>query len=340
MNFLWLFMLVASTSWALAGLLRRYALAKSLMDVPNERSSHSVPTPRGGGVSIVVTFLTGLLYLLGSALLDARAFIALFVAGLVVAIIGFVDDHEHIAARWRLMGHFVASGWIVFWLGGLPSLNLFGITIDLGLTGYVLAIVALVWLLNLYNFMDGIDGLAAIEALSSSLLAGFIFFFLFDNQELFYLHLLMAAAVVGFLIWNLPPAKIFMGDAGSGFLGMVLGAIALYSAHIEANMLWVWLILLGVFITDATHTLFRRLLRGDKIYQAHRSHAYQYASRKYESHLLVTSSVMFINLLWLAPWSVAVALGAVDGVLGLICAYAPLLWLAWYFKAGEFERRS
>jgi Fuc2NAc and GlcNAc transferase len=121
---------------------------------------------------------------------------------------------------------------------------------------------------------------------------------------------------------------------------MMLGGLALYSTHIELVMLWVWLILLGIFIVDATFTLLRRLLRGEKVYEAHRSHSYQYASRRYGSHLSVTLSVMFINLFWLTPWSLAVALGAVGGAVGLMIAYMPLLWLAWYFHAGESEQLS
>ena len=338
MNLLLLLLLVGSVSWALTGLLRRYALARSLMDVPNERSSHSIPTPRGGGISIVVTFLLGLVFLWVMSLLNNATFVGLSGAGLVIAVIGFIDDHGHIAARWRLLGHFSAAIWLVFWLGGLPLLILFGFSVDPGWAGHVLVVVALVWLLNLYNFMDGIDGIAAIEALSSTLVAGLLFLFVFNNQDKASLNLLMFAAVTGFLVWNFPPAKIFMGDAGSGFLGLMLGALALYSAHIEAVMLWVWLILLGIFIVDATFTLLRRLLRGEKVYEAHRSHAYQYASRQYGSHLTVTLSVLFINLFWLAPWSVAVALGAIGGALGLIIAYLPLLWLAWCFHAGEIER--
>jgi len=337
MNLFWLLLLAVVSSWALTGLLRRYALAKSLMDIPNARSSHSVPTPRGGGISIVITFLLGIVYLWANSFLDTKAFISLFGAGLVVAIIGFIDDHNHIAARWRLLGHFFVAAWLIFWLGGFPPFSLFGISVDLGLIGHILAVVALVWLLNLYNFMDGVDGIAGIEGLSSTLVAGLLFFFVFDNSEMFFLHLLMTAAIMGFLFWNLPPAKIFMGDAGSGFMGLMLGAIALYSAYTTPQMLWVWIILLGVFVVDASYTLFRRLLRGDKIYQAHRSHAYQYVSRKYNSHLLVTLSVLSINLFWLAPWSIAVALGGVDGTLGLLLAYIPLICLAWYFHAGELK---
>lgn len=340
MNLLWLFFLVAGTSWILTGWLHRYALAKSLVDVPNDRSSHSSPTPRGGGLSIVVTFLVGLVFLWALSLLGSEIFVGLSGAGLLIAAIGFIDDHGHVAARWRLLGHFLASIWLVFWLGGLPPLLLFDFSVDLGWLGHVLIIVALVWLLNLYNFMDGIDGIAGIEALSSTLVAGLLFLFIFDDQAIASLNLLMFAAVTGFLIWNFPPAKIFMGDAGSGFLGLMLGAIALYSIHVEVGMLWVWLILLGVFIVDATFTLLRRLLRGEKIYEAHRSHAYQYASRKYDSHRIVTVSVLLINLFWLAPWSVVVAIGVIDGVSGLIIAYVPLLYLAWYFHAGELAPYS
>jgi len=338
MKLLLMFLLVTSTSWALTGLIRRYALANSLMDVPNERSSHSIPTPRGGGVSIVIIFLLGLAILWLTSLLDNDPFLALMGAGLLVAIIGFMDDHGHIAARWRLLAHFCAAAWLLFWLGGLPPLSLFGVTFDLGWAGHLLSSVAVVWLLNLYNFMDGIDGIAGVEAFSTTLVASLIFLFVLDHQGMASLHMLMAAAVAGFLVLNFPPAKIFMGDAGSGFLGLMLGALVLYSAHIAPQMLWAWLILLGVFIVDATYTLVRRLLRGDKVYEAHRSHAYQYASRKYGSHLSVTLAVLVINLFWLAPWSLAVVFGVVDGAVALLTAYVPLLWLAWYFHAGELEQ--
>lgn len=338
MNLLWLLLLTGCASWAFTALLRRYALAKNLLDVPNNRSSHSIPTPRGGGLSIVVTFLIGLSYLWFVSLVDNIVFIGLCGAGLMVSVIGFIDDHGHVAAYWRLLSHFFAAGWLVFWLGGLPQFTLFGISVDLGWAGHVLAVIALVWLLNLYNFMDGIDGIAGIEAMSSTLVVALLFVFVFDNQETVALNLLMFAAVSGFFVWNFPSAKIFMGDAGSGFLGLIIAALALYGMHIEVAALWIWLILLGVFIVDGTYTLVRRLLRGDRVYEAHSSHAYQYASRKYGSHLPVTLAVLAINLCWLTPWAVVVSMEVVDGTLGLVMAYVPLVWLAWYFKAGEMEK--
>ncbi|EJM70713.1 UDP-N-acetylmuramyl pentapeptide phosphotransferase/UDP-N-acetylglucosamine-1-phosphate transferase [Pseudomonas sp. GM50] len=332
----WLLLAVLAVSWVLTLVLRRYALAKSLMDIPNERSSHSVPTPRGGGVAIVVAFLLALPVFTGLGLLSTAALYGLFGSGLLVAIIGFADDHGHIAARWRLLGHFIAAAWALFWLNGLPPIELFGITIDLGWFGNILALVYLVWMLNLYNFMDGIDGLASAEAISVCLGMCLVYWFS-GNLELIWAPLILAAAVSGFLWWNFPPARIFMGDAGSGFLGIVLAFLSVQAVWAAPQLLWSWLILLGVFIVDATWTLIRRLLRGEKVYEAHRSHAYQYASRCYGSHQAVTLSVVTINILWLTPISITVGLRSLDGVSGVLLGVVPLIWLAYKFNAGEAE---
>lgn len=154
---------------------------------------------------------------------------------------------------------------------------------------------------------------------------------------LIWVPLLLSMAVLGFLYWNFPPARIFMGDAGSGFLGLILGALSLAAAWQDANLLWVWLILLGVFIVDATFTLSRRLMRGDKVYEAHRSHAYQFASRKVGGHLPVTLSVLVINLFWLTPIAIGVGVLGLNGLLGLVIAYVPLMLLAVKYNAGELE---
>ncbi|MCF8976462.1 glycosyl transferase, partial [Pseudomonas edaphica] len=137
--------------------------------------------------------------------------------------------------------------------------------------------------------------------------------------------------------WNFPKARIFMGDAGSGFLGITLGVLSLQAAWVSPQLLWSWLILLGVFITDATWTLLRRLLRGDKVYEAHRSHAYQFASRQFGKHAPVTLVVAAINIGWLLPMALLVGNGTVDGFLGLLVAYLPLIALAVKFRAGEKE---
>ncbi|MCO6055383.1 glycosyltransferase family 4 protein [Pseudomonas sp. MOB-449] len=336
MTIWWLLPVMAGVSLFLTGALRRYALARSLMDIPNGRSSHSVPTPRGGGVAIVLSFLAALPLLASVGVLAWSVMWALLGAGAWIAVVGFLDDHGHIAARWRLLAHFIGAGWALGWLGGLPPLVIFGFDLELGWLGYALAAFYLVWLLNLYNFMDGIDGIASVEAICVCL-GGALLYLLLGEGVAALAPLSLAVAVAGFLFWNFPPARIFMGDAGSGFLGIALGVLSLQAAWVAPQLLWSWLILLGVFVVDATWTLFRRLLRGDKVYEAHRSHAYQYASRQFGKHLPVTLAVAVLNLFWLLPIALWVGLGGVDGALGLLVAYLPLVWLAVRFKAGERE---
>ncbi|WP_110969252.1 MraY family glycosyltransferase [Pseudomonas huaxiensis] len=332
----WLIPLVGGLSLVLTAVLRRYALARSIMDIPNARSSHAVPTPRGGGVAIVLAFLLALTLLIADSGTELNGIIALGGAGALIAIIGFMDDHGHIAARWRLLGHFVAAAWALAWLGGLPALEVFGARLDLGWFGAIVAALYLVWLLNLYNFMDGIDGIASVEAICACL-GACLLYWLGGFEQLLMMPLLLAMAVAGFLYWNFPPARIFMGDAGSGFLGIALGVLSLQAAWVSSQLFWCWLILLGVFIVDATYTLIRRLSRGDKVYEAHRSHAYQFASRLYGKHLPVTVAVGALNLFWLLPVALCVMLLGLDGVLGVIIAYVPLVILAVRYRAGALE---
>lgn len=315
---------------------RVYAISRSMFDIPNSRSSHSVPTPRGGGLAIVCSFIIALIILLAVGALPSNFAYALLWAGSGVALLGFLDDRGHIPAHWRLIGHFAASIWALICLNGLPAITFFGLLLDLKWIGNCLAAFYLVWMLNLYNFMDGIDGVASIEAVCTCL-AACLLYWLSGYTELIWGPMALAAATLGFLFWNFPPAKIFMGDAGSGFLGITIGIFCLQGAWVNGVFFWVWLILLGVFIVDATMTLFRRLCRGEKIYQAHRSHAYQHASRYYGKHRTVTVGVAIINVFWLLPVAMLVVSGVVDGVVGLICAYIPLVWLGLKFSAGKRE---
>ena len=321
-------------SLALTWCLRRYALAKNIIDIPNHRSSHVVPTPRGGGVAFIVAFLLAIPWVgyLGFVVLPVGY--ALVGAGLCVAALGFFDDHGHISARLRLLGHFSASIFALFCLGGMPSMHFLGWTIPAGLFLNLLTVLYLVWLLNLYNFMDGIDGIAAIEALSVCL-GGAILYGLNGDYTLMGLPCALAAAVGGFLWWNYPPARIFMGDAGSGFLGLVLGILSIQAAMIKQEFFWAWLILLGVFIVDATVTLLCRLFRGCAVYEAHCSHAYQHAVRRFGSHLWVTIGVLILNVCWLWPMAILVGKSTIGGFTGLCIAYVPLIILAVGFKAGK-----
>jgi Fuc2NAc and GlcNAc transferase len=329
-------LLVAGLSLLLTGVVRRYAIARSLLDHPTARSSHAAPTPRGGGVAIVVTFCAAIVWLTVAGQLGAQPAIALLGAGSLVALVGFVDDHRHVPAGLRLCAHFVAAVWALAWLGGLPPLIVFGTEWRLGWFGHAAAALLLVWVLNLYNFMDGIDAIAGIEAVTVAL-GGAALWLITTGSDAAVVPALLAAASAGFLAWNLPPARIFMGDVGSGFLGLVLAVFAVWAAHEESRLFWSWIILLGVFVVDATMTLIRRVVRGERFYEAHRSHAYQYAARHVGQHRIVALSVGAINVAWLLPIAALVALGKIDGVLGVLIAYVPLVWLALHFKAGTKE---
>ena len=315
---------------------RAYALSQQLLDIPNKRSSHTVNTARGGGIAFSVLIVMSLVTLYALKLLPFNEFMAFIGAGIVVTLVGFVDDHRPLSIKLRMGLHFLSAIWALLWLGGLPALYLFGLPLDMPVVAYVLAVFYLVWMLNLYNFMDGIDGLAAIEAVTVCGSAA-VLCQLLGLYTLSFLPAIISAVTLGFLLWNFPPAKIFMGDAGSGFLGIILAILSLQAAWINPDLLWSWLILLGVFIVDATFTLVRRLLQGDKVYEAHRSHAYQYASRQFASHRVVTVSVAAINCLWLFPLAYLVATDSLPGVIGVVIAYMPLLLLAVKFNAGKPE---
>jgi Fuc2NAc and GlcNAc transferase len=318
----------------LTALLRSYALSRGVLDVPNLRSSHQTPTPRGGGLAIVVAFLLGVAVATALGRLPAATAIALLSAGAITAVIGFLDDHAPLSARWRLAAHFLAAAVALGSLGGMVDLPIFGTAIS-GWVAQAFGALLIVWLLNLYNFMDGIDGIAGVEAVT--VCAGGAAVALVVGYPTGALAcLLLAGASAGFLVWNFPPAKIFMGDTGSGFLGVVFGVLAIDAARYAPELFWCWLILLGSFIVDATVTLLRRLMRFERVYEAHRTHAYQHASRAF-GHRPVTLAFGAINLLWLLPLALSVAAGRLRGDLALIVAWLPLVALTLYWRSGQPE---
>jgi Fuc2NAc and GlcNAc transferase len=291
----------------LTWLVRRWALERAMLDRPGVRSAHMVPTPRGGGLAIAAVIL-GSTVLLGIARLVAPdVVIALVGGGVVVTASGWLDDLRGLTPAIRAAAHSIAAVWAVFWLGGLPRLELGFAEASLGPAGFLLGIVGIVWSINLYNFMDGIDGLAAVEAVTVGLAAGTLLFAL-GETDLALLGFLTAGASAGFLVWNWPPARIFMGDVGSGLLGFIFPVLALASENRGSLPIAVWIILLGVFVLDSTITLVRRALKGEPVHQAHARHAYQRATRFYGSHTRVTASVLVLNVALAGAALLAVAL--------------------------------
>lgn len=332
MSLLLLCSLLFLGSAILTGLFRLVAQRVRLIDVPVSRSAHSKPVPVGGGISIVALILLVIAYCYWTGQIPANEFAALM-AGLVIACIGIVDDMKQLNVRWRIPAQFLASSYVVYCLGDVPA-------IDFGLFNFpesmllnVLAIFALVWLLNLFNFMDGIDGIAATELIAVNVVS--LIIVINSDAVLTLLSASFAAAAAGFLLWNWAPAKIFMGDVGSSFIGFTLGVMALLSLFHGSMTVWTWVLLLGVFIVDATLTLFVRFRRRQRWYEGHASHAYQNAARHYKSHAKVTIAILLINLFWLGPLAWLSMqypkMGLVMTVIGLL----PLLLLAKRFAAGS-----
>lgn len=312
--------------------MRVYALKKNIIDNPNERSSHSIPTPRGGGVAVVVSYILGVMLLIYLDYLSQQIGLTLIVSGFIIALLGFFDDHGHINSMFRLAIHFMVAIGVVVSLGGFSEVKIFN-NFLLGFSANIIAVLFLVWLLNLYNFMDGINGIASVEAITT-LMSMAVIYFIFNIQLNIEILWLLSACAFGFLLWNFPKAKIFMGDVCSGFLGLTLGILALIALKENLALFCAWIICLGVFIVDATFTLVRRVSSGYKMYDAHRSHSYQILSRKWNSHTPVTLLVAGINILWLLPvayWTVTLSNYPEVGVL---IAYLPLIMIVIYSKAG------
>lgn len=318
------------------GIVRRYALRSGMVDIPNQRSSHRVPTARGGGIAIAVTFLIATTLLAGVGLLSANTAWALVGGGLMVAWTGWRDDRNSVPIKWRLTAHFVAALWALFCLDGMFSLPLGGEDVVGGYAGAVLTLVGIVWLTNLYNFMDGIDGLAAAQAISTASVGGLLLW-VSGAYGLSLTSFTLAAASAGFLIWNWPPARIFMGDVGSGLLGFSFAVLAIASEKSGAFPALGWLLLLAIFVTDATFTLIRRIIRKQPWSQAHRTHAYQCAVQLGASHRQVTLSVVFLNIIVLCPlawlvwwrpaWLLVVCLA--------VGAFALLIWSAIQYRYNQ-----
>jgi Fuc2NAc and GlcNAc transferase len=315
-------------------LIRRFALSRGVLDMPNERSSHERPTPRGGGLSCVVATTLGLvaLKLLGEFSTDAL--LGVTVGGAAIALIGWLDDRQGVSARVRLLVHFSAALWVLAWLGGLPPLQFGDSVVALRWLGYPIGAVGIVWMVNLFNFMDGIDGIAASEAVYVAVAAALIAAFAGEGGGSQAPTLVFAAGAGGFLAWNWPPAKIFMGDVGSGYMGYMIAALAIISARHSPVALLVWVILGGVFFIDATVTLVRRVRAGHSASAPHRSHAYQRLSRRWGSHLRVTVSTLLVNLLWLLPCAWFAAAHPPWAGWSVVAALAPLIVVAAWAGAG------
>jgi UDP-N-acetylmuramyl pentapeptide phosphotransferase/UDP-N-acetylglucosamine-1-phosphate transferase len=277
-------------------LLARTGSLLQIIDLPNERSLHQTPTPRTGGLGIWTgsLFGTGALILL----LDARLEILwIAAAAVIIAIISFMDDRSHVSVRLRLSMHLLAS--VMLLAGGLSgqSIILPGIHISLPVgLAYILNVLFIIWMINLYNFMDGMDGFAGGMAVIGFGTLGLLGHLAGDDYYAMVCWVI-AAASAGFLVWNFPPARIFMGDTGSSALGLLAAALSLWADRAGLFPLWLAMLIFSPFIVDATVTLIRRTLKGERIWVAHRSHYYQRLVQAGWSHRRTVLWEYFLMLL-------------------------------------------
>lgn len=283
-----IYALLFITSFFLTYFIKNYAIKKSLVAEVNERSSHSVPTPHGGGIAIAITWFGGLSYLYFTQAINQELFFALLL-GIVLCIISYIDDLIDLSSKIRLLTQAFVSACGILLLGGLESLNLGMWEITNMFVTNIFAFFLAMWFINLYNFLDGIDGYAGSEAIFLAV-AGFI---LFGGEH----FLVLAVAVFGFLLWNWHKAKIFMGDVGSTLLGYNIAIFTIYYTNIESMNLWIWIVLFGVFWFDATLTLLRRYQNKERLSQAHKKHAYQRLTQAQWSHDKVVMTSIALNIL-------------------------------------------
>lgn len=336
---IWTFAAAAATlivSFLLTLAIKRSANSLGLIDVPNERSSHAVPTPTGGGLAIAISATVALGLLAAIGIIPARLFLALGPGGAAVAAVGFIDDRRSLRARIRLLVHFTAAAWAVAWIGPVHVFDVGRDVRALDWLDYALSTVGIAWFLNMFNFMDGIDAIAASEAVF--LCAGTSLLAVFSGavSSIMGGAVVIGAASVGFLIWNWPPAKTFMGDVGSGYLGFAFAVLGVASGTHSGSALCSCLILAGVFVVDSTYTLIRRFMRGERVTEAHRTHAFQLLAQR-TGHKNVTLAVTLVNVAWLLPWALAAALWPQDVMWITAVALGPVILGAFVIGAGRPE---
>ena len=308
-------------SIVLNGLYLMAARRMQVVDTPDHRSAHQHPTPHGGGVALIGAFALVTASAAFGGLLPVMPWLPVIAAALVLVVLGIVDDLRNLDYRWRLAVHVLLCFGIA--LGAVS-----GMTAMAGLTALLLACAiaaALVVLLNFYNFMDGIDGIAASQTVLACTAAACFSVLTGGDRGYALVCAVLAASHLGFLVWNWPPARLFMGDAGSIPTGFLLGVLALLGQLTAQVDVATWGVLLAVFVVDAGWTLGWRIVTGQPFTQPHREHAYQRLSRRWNSHARVDGVLIATSIVWLVPLAWLTHKYPSHALFLVILAYLPLL---------------
>lgn len=338
-------LLLAVSSYLGVEAIRQYAIRRRVLDVPNSRSSHSAATPRGGGVVIALaTVLTLVAAAAAESLTLSPVILAYLVGATLIAAVGWLDDVRSLSSGFRLLAQLSAAVLLLIGAGWWDDVILpFAGRVALGWAAVPLALLWIVGMTNAYNFMDGVDGIAGGQAVVAGV-AWAIIGFATSAPVAAAVGLAVALSSAAFLLHNWSPARVFMGDAGSGFLGFTFGALPFLLAEtstgtdLRLRLPLTAALLVWPFVFDALFTVCRRLIRGEHVLRAHRSHLYQrlvLAGMSHRSVATLYTGLAFISTLlgavWLLRWpgsDLVVALGA------------PLLFVLLLLGVGVRERRG
>ena len=312
---------------------RKFAIRREIIAKITFRSLHERIVPRGGGLAFACVFSISVVAIWAFGGLPTWLMLCLGLGGAAATLVGFTDDVRDIPATWKLVAQLCLAAWVVaifFALLEAPAVNDYTGTLLFALT--LTSVFISVWFINLYNFIDGIDGMAISGAVFICIAAIVVLAISGGDAYFIFVFALLAASCLGFLFFNLPPASIFMGDAGSIFLGYSLGTLLLGTVVLEQISIWTWIAILGYFIGDTTTTGLFRLFRVKKWYGVHRSHAYQNLARICNSHAKVTYGVTLYHMLWALPLAIWSALVPAMAVLPAMLSLAPAV--AWTFRFG------
>ena len=316
-------------------LYRRVAISRDIVANPNFRNLHASPLPVGGGIVFSFVFVFSLFFIWWLNQISDDLFWVLAVGGGSAALFGFLDDLKDIRASSKLVAQFFLSGWLLFWLGGGPLLSIDWIPV---LVAIPVTALFLVWMVNAYNFMDGIDGMAVSSAVFVSGAITLVMLLNNSKTEFIIVPVLLLTTTSMFMVFNWPPASIFMGDSGSVFLGYIFGALILFTVKSGDISIWTWLIVFGYFFADTTVTQLMRIILVKKWYLPHRSHAYQNLARITGSHLKVTGGVVLYNVVWILPLTIWSVMKPEMALFAVVLAIAPSLVFA--FKYGPLLSSS
>jgi UDP-N-acetylmuramyl pentapeptide phosphotransferase/UDP-N-acetylglucosamine-1-phosphate transferase len=289
---MYIFLLIFILIFSFGGtfIVRRIALKKQILDIPNERSSHTYPTPRGGGIAIVLAWYAGLIVLFINRIIEPSLFLAL-ISGFLLALVGLLDDVITLKPLIRILAQLLTVLTGLYFIGGLRTLYIDDLQIAVPLILNLLVVLGAIWFINLYNFLDGIDGYASTETISIA-----IGLYIVTRNPLL---LILVLSVLGFLIWNWPKAKIFMGDIGSTQLGYILIILSIYfNNNMQFNFIG-FIILSSLFWFDATLTLYKRWRNQERLSQAHKKHYYQRIVQYGFSHQKTVIYSIALNLIFI-----------------------------------------